>query len=55
MHAPMLETIGNLASAHERAFSQRVMNRVQVRFVALLGAAALAAPALGQTGDHVAC
>jgi len=31
------------------------MNRVQVQFVALLGAAALAAPALGQTGDHVAC
>ncbi len=31
------------------------MNRVQAQFVALLGAAALAAPALGQTGDHVAC
>ena len=65
----MLETIGNVPSAHERAFSQRAMlsshgsgelrsfamNRVQVRFVALLGAAALAAPALGETGDHVAC
>jgi hypothetical protein len=31
------------------------MNRVQVQFVALLGAATLAAPALGQTGDQVAC
>jgi hypothetical protein len=31
------------------------MNRVQVQFVALLGAAALAAPAFAQTGDHAAC
>jgi hypothetical protein len=31
------------------------MNRVQVQFVALLGAATLAAPARAQTGDHVAC
>jgi len=31
------------------------MSRMQVQFVALLGAATLAAPALGQTGDHVAC
>ena len=31
------------------------MNRVQVQFVALFGAATLAAPALGQTGDQVAC
>src|SRR2546428_6965035 len=30
-------------------------NRVRVRIVALLGAVALAAPALAQTGDHVAC
>ena len=33
----------------------RVMNRVRLQFVALLGAATLAASALGQTGDHVAC
>ena len=31
------------------------MNQVQAQFVALLGVAALAAPALGQTGDHLAC
>ena len=31
------------------------MNRMQVQFVALLGAAAVAAPALAQTGDHLAC
>jgi hypothetical protein len=31
------------------------MNRIQVQFVALVGAATLAASALGQTSDHVAC
>ena len=31
------------------------MNRVRLQFVALLGAVTLAASALGQTGDHVAC
>ena len=39
-------------SGESRSFA---MNRVQVQFVALLGAATLAAPALGQTDDHVAC
>jgi len=31
------------------------MNRLQVQLVALLGAATLTAPALGQTSDHAAC
>src|SRR5882724_7204534 len=39
-------------SGESRSFA---MNRVQVQLVALLGAATLAAPALGQTDDHVAC
>jgi hypothetical protein len=31
------------------------MNRVQAQFIALLAAATVVAPALAQTGDHVAC
>ena len=33
----------------------QLLNCVRIQIIALLGVAALAGPALAQTGDHVAC